>query len=529
MGVDYYNILKVNRNASDDDLKKSYKRLAMIWHPDKNPASKRPEAENKFKQISEAYDVLSDPLKRQIYDLYGEEALKSGQFPPPPSSAASSSSSSAAAAARNFHNHNRQQHPNTSFRFNPRDAADIYAEIFGSEAGAGGRSTSKAYKDGFFRTSNGTTAGEFSGGNASRSGAYRKANAVENVLPCSLEELYKGVKKKMKISRDVCDASGSCPSHELDLLGSFTFNRSSYLLTVCSKSLMICLNCLASALSNSSWKGTLLVVADGTSSLVESEMRRDSGFSLFRVSQKHVSLLLITFRMVHTQKTISLYLCIFLKRVFSHKLSLLWTVLSLLDLFEIKFRCLRWVSFGHCTWLEISIGTLSLGGFKFVVGFKFPNERFSFSFCSRVRTVEEILTVEIKPGWKKGTKITFPEKGNQEFGVIPADLIFVVDEKPHALYKREGNDLIVNQELTLLEALTGKTLDLTTLDGRNLLFPLTDIIKPGAEVVIPNEGMPISKEPGKKGNLKIKFDVKYPSRLTAEQKSDLRRVLGGVQ
>nr|XP_048330175.1 dnaJ homolog subfamily B member 1 isoform X3 [Ziziphus jujuba var. spinosa] len=240
MGVDYYNILKVNRNASDDDLKKSYKRLAMIWHPDKNPASKRPEAENKFKQISEAYDVLSDPLKRQIYDLYGEEALKSGQFPPPPSSAASSSSSSAAAAARNFHNHNRQQHPNTSFRFNPRDAADIYAEIFGSEAGAGGRSTSKAYKDGFFRTSNGTTAGEFSGGNASRSGAYRKANAVENVLPCSLEELYKGVKKKMKISRDVCDASGS-------------------------------------------WKGTLLVVADGTSSLVESEMRRDSaGFGRWR-------------------------------------------------------------------------------------------------------------------------------------------------------------------------------------------------------------------------------------------------------
>ena len=83
MGIDYYNILKVNRNASDEDLKKAYRRLAMIWHPDRNPSSNKGEAEAKFKQISEAYDVLSDPKKRQIYDLYGEEALKSGQVPPP--------------------------------------------------------------------------------------------------------------------------------------------------------------------------------------------------------------------------------------------------------------------------------------------------------------------------------------------------------------------------------------------------------------------------------------------------------------
>ena len=48
-------------------------------------------------------------------------------------------------------------------------------------------------------------------------------------------------------------------------------------------------------------------------------------------------------------------------------------------------------------------------------------------FCSKLRAVEEILTIEIKPGWKKGTKITFPEKGNQELGFFPADLIFVVD------------------------------------------------------------------------------------------------------
>ena len=56
MGVDYYKVLQVDRNAKEDDLKKAYRKLAMKWHPDKNPNSKK-EAEAKFKKISEAYDV----------------------------------------------------------------------------------------------------------------------------------------------------------------------------------------------------------------------------------------------------------------------------------------------------------------------------------------------------------------------------------------------------------------------------------------------------------------------------------------
>lgn len=147
--------------------------------------------------------------------------------------------------------------------------------------------------------------------------------------------------------------------------------------------------------------------------------------------------------------------------------------------------------------------------------------------CSKPGTLEEILPIHIKPGWKKGTKITFPEKGNQEPGAAPGDLIFVVDEKPHDTFKRDGNDLVFTKRITLLDALTGRTIKVTTLDGRNLVIPLTEVIKPGHEEVIQNEGMPISKEPGKKGNLRIKIDIKFPSRLTGEQKSDLKRVLGG--
>lgn len=200
MGVDYYNILKVNRNATVDDLKKAYRRLAMIWHPDKNPTHQRTEAEAKFKNISEAYDVLSDPQKRQIYDLYGEEALKSGQVPPPPPASRVGHPGSYA------NNYYHQKHPNPSFRFNPRNAEDIYAEMFaGSEGGASGSGggRSRAYNDGFFRGSE-TEFGNSSGGSG---GAQRKAAAVENVLPCSLEDLYKGAKKKMKISRTIVDAS----------------------------------------------------------------------------------------------------------------------------------------------------------------------------------------------------------------------------------------------------------------------------------------------------------------------------------
>ncbi|XP_010170787.1 dnaJ homolog subfamily B member 8-like [Antrostomus carolinensis] len=65
--VDYYEVLGLQKSASQDDVKKSYRKLALKWHPDKNP-SKKEEAEKKFKAIAEAYEVLSDPEKRSLYD-----------------------------------------------------------------------------------------------------------------------------------------------------------------------------------------------------------------------------------------------------------------------------------------------------------------------------------------------------------------------------------------------------------------------------------------------------------------------------
>ena len=70
---DYYEVLGADRGASDSDLKKIYRRLAMKFHPDKNPDN--PDAENKFKEVKEAYEVLSNPEKRAAYDQYGHAGL----------------------------------------------------------------------------------------------------------------------------------------------------------------------------------------------------------------------------------------------------------------------------------------------------------------------------------------------------------------------------------------------------------------------------------------------------------------------
>nr|BAE87866.1 unnamed protein product [Macaca fascicularis] len=70
----YYEILDVPRSASADDIKKAYRRKALQWHPDKNPDNKE-FAEKKFKEVAEAYEVLSDKHKREIYDRYGREGL----------------------------------------------------------------------------------------------------------------------------------------------------------------------------------------------------------------------------------------------------------------------------------------------------------------------------------------------------------------------------------------------------------------------------------------------------------------------
>ncbi|MBA0758847.1 hypothetical protein Gotri_021809 [Gossypium trilobum] len=370
MGLDYYKILKVSSNVNDEDLKKAYKRLAMKWHPDKNPLNNE-DAEAKFKQIVEAYEVLSDPQKRAVYDRYGEEGLK-GVAPPPESGGASFFSTGYGIP--------------TTFQFNQQNVADeIFSDLFGAFGGGlrGTRFSSSLFGDDIFGGGGGGRGGvRFSGSvfgddifGSTNQGALRKAAPMENWLHCSLEELYKGTTKKMKICREI-----------------------------------------------------------------------------------------------RTCKLGRSFVC----------------------------------------------AAKSLRGLRII----------NSVVRSKIMQVEEILTINVRPGWKKGTKITFAEKGNERPNVIPADLIFIIEEKPHNVFTREGNDLIVGQKISLVDALYGCTVHLTTLDGRNLTIPIHNVIHPCYEEVVPREGMPIQKDPSKRGNLRIKFDVKFPTRLTPEQKSGIKKLLG---
>jgi DnaJ-class molecular chaperone len=131
---DYYEVLGLKRGASDDDIKKAYRKLARKFHPDLNPGDKS--AEEQFKQLQEAYDVLSSPEDRKLYDQYGNNwrAVKAGAGPPPPGAEGgprAARTGAAGGAGFDFGDFDFN-----SFR-NPRGAAgfDIFEELFGGARG----------------------------------------------------------------------------------------------------------------------------------------------------------------------------------------------------------------------------------------------------------------------------------------------------------------------------------------------------------------------------------------------------------
>ncbi len=174
---DYYELLGVEKNASAQDIKKAYRKLAVKYHPDKNQGDKA--AEEKFKQISDAYQVLSDEQKRAAYDRYGHAAFQQGGMGSP----------GGGAGGGGF-----------------RDASDIFSEIFGN-GGFGGGGGFGGFD--FFGGGNG-----FGGGHEEHSGPQRGSD-MRIELGISLEEAAKGVEKTIKYNRyagcKTCDGTGAKP------------------------------------------------------------------------------------------------------------------------------------------------------------------------------------------------------------------------------------------------------------------------------------------------------------------------------
>jgi DnaJ-class molecular chaperone len=138
---------------------------------------------------------------------------------------------------------------------------------------------------------------------------------------------------------------------------------------------------------------------------------------------------------------------------------------------------------------------------------------------------EVVKTVQIAAGWKEGTKITFKQEGNQTPGMGAGDLVLVLKQLPHPAYKRKGHSLLYAAKITLAQALTGCVVDVKTLDGRFLPVTVHQVVKPGLKLKLQGEGMPKPKNPKKRGDLEIDFDVEFPTSLTEKQKDTLREVL----
>ena len=347
MSRDYYNILGVTKGATDDEIKKAYRKLAMKWHPDKNPDNKAT-AEKKFQEISEAYEVLSDSNKKAIYDQYGEDGLKGGAMP------------GQGGMPGGFH-----FSTGSGGQFHPSNPEDIFKAFFGGGSPFGGASFggddfgSMGGNGGFQSFSTGGIPGGFAGmGNMGGGRARNQKRSspaptvVQRTLPLTLNDLYTGTEKKLKVTKKVLNHSGQTSSSE------------------------------------------------------------------------------------------------------------------------------------------------------------------------------KILTIDIKPGYKKGTKVKFPGEGDDTLEG-PQDLEFVLDEKPHPDFTRDGDDLHTSVKLSLLEALTGFEKQITTLDGRKLKISggKNETQQPGSVICVRGEGMPIRKEAGKKGDLLVKFEVELPKHVSEAQKNAIKSLL----
>ncbi|BFZ25172.1 hypothetical protein BsWGS_28211 [Bradybaena similaris] len=315
MGVDYYALLGLTRSASDADIKRLYRKLSLKYHPEKNPGDQ--DAADKFMQVAEAYDVLSDPRKRAVYDQFGEEGLKRGV-------PVGSGEAGAWTYGYTFHG----------------NAEKVFRDFFGGD---------NPFQEFYDRVDGDLSMGF--GGLYGR-GVKKQDPPIERDLYLSLEEVYHGCTKKMKISRRVMNEDG------------------------------------------------------------------------------------------HT---------------------------------------------------------------------------------SSIR--DKILTIEVKKGWKPGTRITFPQEGDQGPNNIAADIVFIVKDKPHPRFRREGANLIYTAKMPLGRALTGCTVSVHTLDEKILHIPITDIVRPGYKKVVPGEGMPLVVAPCDKGDIIIEFDIEFPRSLSQDKKEFIRKAL----
>ncbi|KAJ7170858.1 hypothetical protein C8R43DRAFT_981315 [Mycena crocata] len=390
MGTDYYKLLGVSKDANDAEIKSAYKKMALKWHPDRNNGSE--ESSKKFKEISEAFEVLSDSNKRAVYDQFGEEGLKSGGPPPGqgggPGFSGFSGFPGGGGGGGNTFTFTTGGPGGASGGFSPGDPNKIFEHIFGSSGFSGfGNMGGMGGPSGF---------GNMGGGNTRRSRFDQDIDMDDPGFGFS--------------------SMGGMPGGMGGGMGGGPRRRSS-------------------------------PHKSGPSTSAPAEITRPLKVSL--------------------------------NELYSG------------------------------TTKRLKVGRRLLDG----------------------SSEDKVLEIHVQPGWKSGTKVRFPHAGNEQLGGEAQDLVFVVEEKPHETFERDGNDLVCRVKIPLLDALTGtggkKIVE--ALDGRKLQITVPPgVVKPGQLTTVPGEGMPIRKDGSvkKKGDVIVKWEVVFPDRITPAQKEGLRKVLG---
>lgn len=377
MGKDYYKILGITKGASEDDVRKAYRKMALRYHPDKNKSAG---AEEKFKEVAEAYEVLSDKKKRDIYDNYGEEGLKGG----------------GGASGGGFDTHNNN---NNTFTYTFHgDPNATFAEFFG---------TSNPFEHFFNMQGSASHANIFGGLNEDHH------DSMDTNDPFGAFSSLGGGLGLAGFGPQVRGNNTPFRSHSFNIGG----HRSG-----------------------------------GGPGLGQKEKHQDPPI-------EHD--LYVTLEDIHRGVT---------KR------------------------------------MKISRRVVNNDG--------------------TARKEEKVLTINVKPGWKSGTKITFQREGDQAPNKIPADIVFIIRDKPHPNFKREASDLKHTCRITLKEALCGTRVDVPTLNGERLVVNLFDeVVKPTTVKRIAGKGLPLSKDPLRRGDMLISFEIVFPEKLNTNTRDLLRNSL----
>jgi len=238
----------------------------------------------------------------------------------------------------------------------------------------------------------------------------------------------------------------------------------------------------------------------------------------------------------HTTETIQVQLPVELQDLYSGKvLHLQYPKTEL---------CVNWADCmmldNECGGQGIRVRTQQMG--PFVQQFQTEDERcvmkgkaLKHGYCRAcpkgLKTTEDVdLEVEVTKGMRSGDRITMYGMAEEKPGMDPGDLQFIIDEKPHKLFKRDGNHLSTNRSVSLVDALTGFSFEMKHLDGNVFKVKVDGLTECNHTLRIPNKGMPRSTGHGY-GDLYITFHVQFPNKndLSTHQKLELKKILGPGQ